>query len=78
MRKKIAAVTLAGILLFGLNGCSDGGEYVHNSDYMDEWISPDGVHYWIKQTSGTTTARGFMAPRYDHDGNLVIENWDIQ
>ena len=75
MRKKIAIIALAGTLLFGLTGCAPGGgEYVRNSGYMDEWISPDGVHYWRDDVG----KNGCMAPRYDHEGNLVIENWDIQ
>lgn len=35
-----------------------------------EWISPDGTHYWYK--SGAYGA-GYLAPRYDNDGNLVID-----
>lgn len=46
-----------------------------NSEYTNYsnqriWISPDGVHYWVHGTDYT--------PRYNHEGNLVIENWDIQ
>lgn len=46
-----------------------------NSEYITYgnqriWISPDGVHYWVHGTDYT--------PRYNHEGNLVIENWDIQ
>lgn len=33
---------------------------------MDEWISYDGVHYWY----GTN---GYLAPRYDANGELVID-----
>ena len=70
MRKKIAVIALASTLLFGLAGCA-GRDSTYNSGYMDEWISPDGVHYWRDNA-------GYMAPRYDHEGNLVIENWDIK
>lgn len=31
----------------------------------NEWISPDGVHYWVYASQ--------MVPRYDHNGNLVID-----
>ena len=67
MRKKIAVIALASTLLFGLAGCA-------GRDYMGEWISPDGVHYWRDDIG----KNGCMAPRYDHEGNLVIDNWDIQ
>ena len=73
MRKKIAVIAFAGTLLFGLAGCA-GRDSTHNSGYIDEWISPDGVHYW----RDTTGNNGYMVPRYDHEGNLVIDNWDIQ
>lgn len=45
------------------------GEYITYSNQRI-WISPDGVHYWVHGTDYT--------PRYNHEGNLVIENWDIQ
>lgn len=36
---------------------------------VGEWISPDGVHYWYREHG-----YGIMfAPRYDADGNLVID-----
>lgn len=36
---------------------------------MTEWVSPDGVHYWMCDSS----RKNALAPRYDHDGNLVID-----
>lgn len=73
MKKKIFLGMIAVALMTNLTGCM-GGETVYNSEYMNEWISPDGVHYW-KDYRGY---KGYMAPRYDHEGNLVIENWDVQ
>ena len=37
---------------------------------ISEWISPDGVHYW-KYNDG-------LAPRYDSDGNLILDNSNIK
>lgn len=34
-----------------------------------EWISPDGVHYWIMNGN----RRYGITPRYDNNGNLVID-----
>lgn len=36
---------------------------------VEEWISPDGVHYWMRNGTHSLT----LTPRYDNDGNLVIE-----
>lgn len=42
----------------------------HSDDItMTEWISPDGVHYWLQKT----TYQAMLAPRYDAEGNLVID-----
>lgn len=73
MKKKIFIGIIAVALATSLTGCM-GGETIHNSGYMNEWISPDGVHYWKESSS----YMGYMAPRYGHEGNLVIENWDVQ
>lgn len=43
---------------------------IHSDDVtVTEWISPDGVHYWFQREGN----REMLAPRYDHDGNLVID-----
>lgn len=34
-----------------------------------EWISPDGVHYWIM----SATYQYGIAPRYDSNGELIID-----
>lgn len=42
----------------------------HSDDVkMTEWISPDGVHYWYHEAGYTA----MLAPRYDANGNLVID-----
>lgn len=40
-----------------------------NMRNISEWISPDGVHYWQYEAYSQFA----LAPRYDKDGNLVIE-----
>lgn len=61
MKKVAILITLLAMLLT-LVGCREN--YTRTDGYS-EWISPDGVHYWDLYNQ--------MAPRYDHDGNLVIE-----
>lgn len=43
--------------------------YTEEEKQFAEWISPDGVHYWIRQDG----YEGYMAPRFDNNGNLVID-----
>lgn len=62
MIKRIFGVFLTTILLVAvLSGC----KHFTSTDGHLEWISPDGVHYWYSAYS--------LAPRYGHDGNLVID-----
>lgn len=74
--RKDAVLIIVAVLILIL-GFLFGGVLVVNSspsstqvENHDVWISPDGVHYWAHESA--------LAPRYDHNGNLVIENWDIQ
>ena len=67
--KEVGIILLALLLIFGIGAVAASTEK-YQYENMDEWISPDGVHYW-RQTVGY---KGFMAPRYDHDGRLVIED----
>lgn len=60
--KKVAILITLLAMLFTLVGCDDDHT---QTDGCMEWISPDGVHYWERYNQ--------LAPRYDHDGNLVIE-----
>lgn len=65
----IFSLTLIAIFVPVTPTQNTNGEYItYNNQRI--WISPDGVHYWVHGTDYT--------PRYNHEGNLVIENWDIQ
>lgn len=75
--KKLLILCLALSMSIGCMGCSKG-EDVHDvsscivvgDEYGTfEWISPDGVHYWIYNNY----QRFGMAPRYDHNGQLIID-----
>lgn len=58
------------LLLFVLNSSQNpDNAVVHNKVLINEWISPDGVHYWYRNTA----YGGVMAPRYDNNGELVID-----
>ena len=70
-------IILAVTVLLLLTGCKD-----NNQEYRDmpnsllttpilkEWVSPDGVHYWIYSDDYCSG----LTPRYDNKGNLVIES----
>ena len=74
-KQKIIILVLAVLLL--LTGCED-----NNQEYCDmpnnlmmapilkEWVSPDGVHYWLYRDDYCSG----LTPRYDNKGNLVIES----
>ena len=74
-KQKIIILAIAVLLL--LTGCKD-----NNQEYCDipnsllttpilkEWVSPDGVHYWMYRDD---YCEG-LTPRYDNKGNLVIES----
>ena len=74
MNKQKIIILVASILLL-LTGCED-----NNQEYRDmpnsviepmlsEWVSPDGVHYWMYRDAYCSG----ITPRYDNEGNLVIE-----
>ena len=74
IKQKIIILAVTVLLL--LTGCED-----NNQEYSDmpnslmtpmlkEWISPDGVHYWLYKDD---CCEG-LTPRYDNKGNLVIES----
>lgn len=66
MKIKIVLIAIAAILIsIFTTGCS----FKHESSF-DEWISPDGVHYWYETNVG---GYSFLAPKYNHDGELVID-----
>lgn len=58
------------IVLFIIFGINNENTKIHEDDLtITEWISPDGVHYWY-QYGGYGR---MLAPRYDNNGNLVID-----
>ena len=69
-------IILAVTVLLLLTGCKD-----NNQEYCDmpnnlmtpmlkEWVSPDGVHYWLYSDDYCSG----LTPRYDNKGDLVIES----
>lgn len=75
MKKKLTI--LLAIALTMLSGCKPTSDYKQSEvmmttttgmQYIGEWISPDGVHYWILDSG----SRLGVAPRYDSNGDLVI------
>lgn len=75
MKKKIMILLVALMLCFAICGCDNdtmtkADAYAWVDDYGTfEWVSPDGVHYWVYSGS----YRYGIAPRYDNDGKLVID-----
>lgn len=77
MSKRITLLSILITVMLFTCGCGSVSDTtrkeVNNylpSDYGTyDWISPDGVHYWIY--SGAY--RYGIAPRYDKNGNLVVE-----
>ncbi|MDO5125353.1 MAG: hypothetical protein Q4D35_03135 [Ruminococcus sp.] len=84
MKKIILAISaLMTMILCGCELSEDNHSYIFDDTeyevylidmgmetvYIVEWISPDGVHYWC---TGNTTGNS-MAPRYDNNGNLVVD-----
>ena len=63
--KKVLVILMVITLLLVLSSC-DGTKV---SLDVSEWTSPDGVHYWVYNGY----YRLGLAPRYDSDGQLVIE-----
>ena len=62
----VAIFIVVAVVLFAAScGSPYDGQRIAHSANAAEWVSIDGVHYW-------RVGYG-MAPRYDHDGNLVID-----
>lgn len=72
MRKALLALMLLAIALTasacgsGDNSFTDVSYATPNGNFVREWVSPDGVHYWQYGSCG-------IAPRYDATGQLVID-----
>lgn len=45
------------------------GKIVYHSEPLQEWISPDGVHYWFFEGVYTFA----IVPRYDSSGNIITD-----
>lgn len=58
-------------VLILLVSCSDTVSYT-DTHCVKEWVSPDGVHYWICNYNHLWGNFSAIAPRYDSSGNLVI------
>lgn len=77
IKNKAIIASLGAMICLTLTGCSENSQMkipnnanaTANDFGTFEWVSPDGVHYWVY--NGTN--RYGMAPRYDHNGKLVIE-----
>lgn len=67
--KKIILILMLVLLTISLCACGNIQKTYDN--VMGEWISPDGVHYWAFKSDGGNVE--FLAPRYDNNGNLVID-----
>lgn len=67
--KKIICIAMLVASMIVLSGCSSDTYVQHDDTELEEWISPDGVHYWIYSFAN----KGMLAPRYDSSGNLVID-----
>lgn len=67
----LCATVLLAVTLCGCKEEKGETEKIFPADFgRYEWISPDGVHYWIMNGN----YRYGITPRYDNNGNLVIDN----
>lgn len=65
----VIIVFIAGLGIKGLTRVANSANRVAQEEFT-EWVSPDGVHYWYgKEINGYS----WFAPRYDNNGNLVID-----
>ena len=66
----IILIVAIGLVFFVYKTNNDYNSELHNNDIqLSEWISPDGVHYWYYKYG----YQAMLAPRYDSDGNLIID-----
>lgn len=66
----IIFLILIGTIYFLYTSTNKYHASVHSDDVtITEWVSPDGVHYWYQQAG----YHAMLAPRYDKNGNLVID-----
>ena len=75
MNKQKIIILAVVVVLSLLTGCKDNNQGYRDmpnsliTPMVKEWVSPDGVHYWMYSDD---YCRG-LTPRYDNEGNLVIE-----
>lgn len=72
MKRYITAITIVVVIIAAMLSCAycasqERGHAIPGNNPFDyqEWVSPDGVHYWRTPYN--------MAPRYDNNGELVID-----
>ena len=74
MKKVIVYIVVIIVFITGfvwiLNRAVNSPDVVAKKE-VAEWISPDGVHYWC-----SISGYSWLAPRYDNNGNLVIDKQD--
>lgn len=66
----VCLIGIVFLIFFNSESYSSYNKRTHEDDVqITEWISPDGVHYWYQRGG----YHAMLAPRYDAEGNLVIE-----
>lgn len=66
----IGIIIIVGVLIIVAIANAAYNAKEHSDDVaVTEWISPDGVHYWYQQSG----YHAMLAPRYDAEGKLVID-----
>lgn len=68
MKKAILVVIV--VFIITLTGCQNPNIKSVKGTNFNEWISPDGVHYWYYKGTG---GYSMLAPRYDNNGDLMID-----
>lgn len=71
VKEQIIIILILIIAVFGVVSCERKYNTEEHSDdvIVTEWVSPDGVHYWYRNMG----QQAMLAPRYDSEGNLVID-----
>lgn len=68
--KKVLLLIITFIMACTFCGCKSINEIGESSNAsLYEWVSPDGVHYWIYHAGYA----GGMSPRYNSDGCIMID-----
>lgn len=68
--KTVLLLIITLMIACGFYGCTSVNKIGETSNApMYEWVSPDGVHYWIYHAGYS----GGMSPRYGSDGCIMID-----